>query len=491
MIVSCKGQAVIRHSTTGQEYIIDSEELDWEAVGGDERDMGAETHYEATIDHPDLGVLSWGLWEYPSGIQNNKRTVVNGHTLIADVDYWLARDRDEEERSYYESLDAEDRQNEVDALVEWFHENYEDPAERTPYESAEGGYQWIWGGPFDAREVLSDAYPRVPEYIIDAAVAEIEKDGLLDWAPVPNPGDYASDEDFDENDVDEDPSIPTQEPGMGFALQSTGLIGSVATGIPRPEEEQEIAELREVAFQALVSLVDGLRGSNAYGPLLPAATYYQSIISAQSLSIDRLYAAGVRLESSANRIALEVEAGELPSLPMLLGEALDTVLALHGPLLLSTERGRVLLDNSRKYAGSQFEAAAYRAAADELVSKIAQSGLLDASAAESLAVANGPSDDKHPERSAQIAHTANRNLLIVLAKTAFGIGVATIVGNGIGLSIPGVIATEAVATVTNGAYSFLIHNANVLHQFVAAAGADMSWMTAILRRVKASLAFYL
>ena len=37
-------------------------------------------------------------------------------------------------------------------MIEWFNQNFEDPAERTPYESAEGGYQWIWGGPYDARE---------------------------------------------------------------------------------------------------------------------------------------------------------------------------------------------------------------------------------------------------------------------------------------------------------------------------------------------------
>jgi hypothetical protein len=27
-------------------------------------------------------------------------------------------------------------------MIEWFHQNFEDPAERTPYESREGGYQW-------------------------------------------------------------------------------------------------------------------------------------------------------------------------------------------------------------------------------------------------------------------------------------------------------------------------------------------------------------
>jgi len=33
-------------------------------------------------------------------------------------------------------------------MADWFLANFENPAECTPYESAEGGYQWIWGGPY-------------------------------------------------------------------------------------------------------------------------------------------------------------------------------------------------------------------------------------------------------------------------------------------------------------------------------------------------------
>lgn len=76
-------------------------------------------------------------------------------------------------------------------MVQWFHENFEDPAERTPYESAEGGYQWIWGGPFDAREELDSKFAGlVPESLIEEVVEEIERDGLTEWAPTPSRDDY-------------------------------------------------------------------------------------------------------------------------------------------------------------------------------------------------------------------------------------------------------------------------------------------------------------
>lgn len=56
-------------------------------------------------------------------------------------------------------IDWSDEDGAVKAMVEWFHMNFEDPAHNTPYESAEGGYQWIWGGPYDAEEELQDAFP--------------------------------------------------------------------------------------------------------------------------------------------------------------------------------------------------------------------------------------------------------------------------------------------------------------------------------------------
>jgi hypothetical protein len=74
MQVYCKGTARIRHHATGEIHEIESDELDWDAVGGDERQMGSEIHYEATVEHAELGEISWGLWEYPVGIENHRET---------------------------------------------------------------------------------------------------------------------------------------------------------------------------------------------------------------------------------------------------------------------------------------------------------------------------------------------------------------------------------------------------------------------------------
>jgi hypothetical protein len=45
-----------------------------------------------------------------------------------------------------------DRQKEY--MRYWFHRNFEDPAEETPYNTREGGYLYIWGGPYNAHDEL-------------------------------------------------------------------------------------------------------------------------------------------------------------------------------------------------------------------------------------------------------------------------------------------------------------------------------------------------
>lgn len=87
-------------------------------------------------------------------------------------------------------LDGLSPSEQKELMKQWFLENYEDPAERTPYESAEGGYIWIWGGPYDAREEIEGYFHEfADESAIDEAVKELEH-YCLEWAPTEQPGDY-------------------------------------------------------------------------------------------------------------------------------------------------------------------------------------------------------------------------------------------------------------------------------------------------------------
>lgn len=66
----------------------------------------------------------------------------------------------------------------TDRMVEAFLDEYEDPVAGVPYDSGEGGYQYIAGGPFDAREVLSELYPNAPEPDLDDAVDRLQAESF-------------------------------------------------------------------------------------------------------------------------------------------------------------------------------------------------------------------------------------------------------------------------------------------------------------------------
>jgi len=56
------------------------------------------------------------------------------------------------------NLQRAEHDTQIAVMRHWFYANYEDPVENTPYESAEGGYQYIWGGPYDPREELEGEF---------------------------------------------------------------------------------------------------------------------------------------------------------------------------------------------------------------------------------------------------------------------------------------------------------------------------------------------
>ncbi|MEV5418635.1 MULTISPECIES: hypothetical protein [Streptomyces] len=81
---------------------------------------------------------------------------------------------------------ADARYVSVDEMVDWFFENYEDPANGVPFDSGEGGYQYVLGGPYDARDVLANQFPDASAEDVDDAVLLIESDGH-EWV---KKGDY-------------------------------------------------------------------------------------------------------------------------------------------------------------------------------------------------------------------------------------------------------------------------------------------------------------
>jgi hypothetical protein len=106
-------------------------------------------------------------------------------------------------------------------MIQWFHQNYEDPAERTSYVSAEGGYLWNHGGPHDATEQLYDMFGQiVSEKLIEEVAEEVEADGITDWAPVHD--EYQDDDELlsDSPALDEFSDKPTDQYGSALDLEA-------------------------------------------------------------------------------------------------------------------------------------------------------------------------------------------------------------------------------------------------------------------------------
>lgn len=163
MEVYCNGTARIRHHVTREIYEIESDELDWDAVGGDERQMGSETHYEAVVDHLELGELTWGLWEYPEGIENYQNTDVGPHEVIEDFDYGPEHSAPEPD----DWLDYPVPENPFTVFMSSYHHTGDLLAD---HGSASGAH-------LVNRMVFSHQITAMEAYLGDRLIGEVEADG--------------------------------------------------------------------------------------------------------------------------------------------------------------------------------------------------------------------------------------------------------------------------------------------------------------------------
>jgi hypothetical protein len=141
----------------------------------------------------------------------------------------------------------------------WFFSNFEDPAQETPYNSEEGGYLFVWGGPYDAREQLSAEFGDfVPDDRIDQAAEEVEGEGISDWAPGRNHPDHKrAQEEYE------------AESAKDHARESAGQLEEISERLARGAsphfgDAAEIAERRRIVDR-LAQLEKALQKTTSYG----------------------------------------------------------------------------------------------------------------------------------------------------------------------------------------------------------------------------------
>ena len=125
-------------------------------------------------------------------------------------------------------------------LLAWFHHYFEDPAQETPYNSQEGGYLYVFGGPYNAREELDGEFGSfISEEVIEEVVREIEADGV-EWAPSHNHADHEqAREEWEAEQAERNPNEPEPD------LQS--IIAVLQRGEkPRYGDEEEKRQRQEI-----------------------------------------------------------------------------------------------------------------------------------------------------------------------------------------------------------------------------------------------------
>jgi hypothetical protein len=91
-----------------------------------------------------------------------------------------------------------DEPTQIGVMRTWFLQNYETPEENTPYDSADGGYVYIWGGPYDPREELEKEFADIiPSATINKLADELRALSA-DWTGKPGSRDLV---DYFVNDV--------------------------------------------------------------------------------------------------------------------------------------------------------------------------------------------------------------------------------------------------------------------------------------------------
>jgi hypothetical protein len=106
--------------------------------------------------------------------------------------------------------DTSDDTQPVQDMVAWFFTEYEDPSENCPRD--DGEFEYIWGGPFHAEDVLTEKYEGVVTPGDLARAIEVLSEGG-EWSKVP-PADEEEDPEPDEDAGlgDEDDEPPESEP---------------------------------------------------------------------------------------------------------------------------------------------------------------------------------------------------------------------------------------------------------------------------------------
>ncbi|MFC1590958.1 hypothetical protein ACFL43_00370 [Thermodesulfobacteriota bacterium] len=74
-------------------------------------------------------------------------------------------------------LKEADKETQISVMRDWFFQHYEDPVDCLPHDPDEGGYMYLWGGPYTADEVLLPEFEDIiPKEVIKEQSEELNEE---------------------------------------------------------------------------------------------------------------------------------------------------------------------------------------------------------------------------------------------------------------------------------------------------------------------------
>lgn len=278
------------------------------------------------------------------------------------------------------------------------------------------------------------------------------------------------------------PDVPDQASGVKFDVNEKGLVDFAAASF-EALDQNAVDILHPELVDAARQLLDTLQGTNAYRELEACTRTYFDLVNRPLNELDggRVWAAGLRIESWAEAISRDSRDSLRPELEHDQRAALNSLLGLHAPFIMSTREGAVLSERSAQYQRGEVDEASYRRAADVLVEALRQAkNLVEPGVLQEISAINSPTVGEPTSSKAAItARAANRNILTVIAKMAaaafkgpFGKAMGTVVTS----TVLYKSAIHIGASGLDEAINFLLANNEIIKLFAAAAGTEMAWL---------------
>lgn len=335
---------------------------------------------------------------------------------------------------------------------------------------------------------LENMIPRPPDEMVqrqllklDVAMAEVEATypGSTDTIALP-----ASTETDDNEELDK-PYLPRPVPGLNFGVDPTEAVISIRRSSTASDADlSEIGGLRSVLIDAVDELIRCTTGSNAFVQIERTARQYKEALLTPDgeMLVDLCYAHGIRLENTAAQIRKQIKEEDFPDFGMPVAEALDSVIGLHGPTVMSTALGRELVAKGHAYRIDDEKEEKYRESALLLWrGERTDNSFIQSESLEQVIGVNADNNSGvHPTQSAALAHSTNNNLLVSIAKTALYFSTASVLSKGVQDSGIGFEASQNFSILINNCATFFLSNKETLQVLAMAAGSELSWVTSYI-----------